>query len=240
MTKLKITIASLFLSSTVLAQISPLSLSERSQKYDQRYQLTTPQEKLVNNTGDGYENLYGVRNFRQVLSGVLYRGGANNSYNKYGKRSNTNPLPTMGLKNLCSQGFGAAVYLYETNFSSAPKQVNCQTNEGESNQLKYIQLTAADESNTATYLQMIFKAIKGTGPAPLYMHCWNGWHASGLVAALALRQYCGLSGKQALSYWMQNTDGNTDGYDSIKKRIVDFQPLAQFQITNEERAQICF
>ena len=231
--------ASLFISTTVFAAAGAEPLLERAQKYHQRYQLNNVNDKLVNNTGDGYENLYGVRNFREVLKGILYRGGANNSYNKYGKRNNQNPLPTMGLKNLCNQGFGGAVYLYETNFSTAPAQLNCETIDGEQNELKYHQLTAANENNTPVYLEMIFKAIKGTGASPLYMHCWNGWHASGLVASLALRQFCGLSGQQALSYWMKNTDGNTDGYDSIKKRIVDFQPLSKFQVSEDERSQIC-
>lgn len=240
MTNTKILFASILLSSIAFAGTGTESLNERVHKFDQRYQLTTLQEKLVNNSGDGYENLYGVRNFRQVLKGILYRGGANNSYNKYGKRNNQNPLPTMGLKNLCNQGFGAAVYLYETNFSTAPAQLNCKTIDSESNQLQYHQLTAANENNTSVYLEMIYKAIKGTAASPVYMHCWNGWHASGLVASLALKQFCGLSGKQALSYWMQNTDGNTEGYESIKKRIVDFQPSKQFQITPEEKAQICF
>lgn len=238
MKNIKILLLSLVLSSTTWASVS--ELSEQARKNDQRYQLNTLNEKLVDNRGDGYENLYGVRNFRQVLKGILYRGGANNSYNKYGKRSNTNPLPTMGLENLCQQGFGSSVYLYETNFSTAPKQVSCTTVESKANKLKYHQLTAADVENTNIYLEMVFKAIKGEGASPIYMHCWNGWHASGLVSALSLRQFCGMSGKEALAYWMKNTDGNTDGYESIKKRIVDFQPLPQFKISDDEQKQICF
>lgn len=236
-TKITLLVASLVLTTTTFA--GTIELAEQAKKYDQRYQLRTLNEKLVDNHGDGYENLYGVRNFRRVLKGVLYRGGANNTYNKYGQRPNQNPLPDVGLKNLCSEGFGASVYLYETNFSTAPQQVNCSTVESKANKLKYYQLTAADVANTTVYLEMIYKAIKGAGASPIYMHCWNGWHASGLVSALALRQFCGMSGKEALSYWIQNTDGNTDGYDSIKKRIVDFQPLSQFQISTEEKNQIC-
>lgn len=215
------------------------SLGDRAQKYDQRYQLSTLNEKLVDNHGDGYENLYGVRNFRQVLKGILYRGGANNMYNKYGKRDNQNPLPNIGLKNLCGEGFGATVYLYETNFSSSPKQVNCSTSESKQNTIKYLQLTAANKENTEVYLQMIYNAIKGTGASPIYMHCWNGWHASGLVSSLALRQFCGMSGKDAVVYWTKNTDGNSNGYDSIKKRIMDFQPLSKFKISADEQSKIC-
>src|SRR5688572_20250145 len=56
-----------------------------------RYGLPSATRKLVDNRGNGYENLYGTRNFRSVLANRLYRGGANNSYNRYGSRSNTNP-----------------------------------------------------------------------------------------------------------------------------------------------------
>ncbi|MFN3454216.1 MAG: hypothetical protein ACK41T_04595 [Pseudobdellovibrio sp.] len=63
------------------------------------------------------------------------------------------------------------------------------------------------------------------------MHCWNGWHASELVSALSLRQFCGMSALDALAYWNANADGNTQGYDGIKKRILNFKPLTQFQIT---------
>lgn len=235
MKNLKIICITFFVSSTA----SALS-QEQVQKYDQRYQLQNLNQKLVDNRGDGYENLYGVRNFRQVLRGILYRGGANNKYNKYGVRDNQNPLPDLGLKNLCSEGFAKAVYLYSNNFSKAPKQVICQSIEGNKNQLQYQQVTATGEKNTTVFLKMVYDAIKEKAPSPIYMHCWNGWHASGLVSALSLRQFCGMSAQDALAYWDANTDGNTQGYDGIKKRILNFKPLTQFQITEEERRQICF
>lgn len=72
------------------------------------------------------------------------------------------------------------------------------------------------------------------------MHCWNGWHASGLVSSLALRQFCDMSGKDAVAYWNQNTDGNNgSGYDSIRQRIIDFKPLSQYKITDKEKRLIC-
>ena len=43
--------------------------------YHARYKLTDPYAKAVDNHGDGFEDLYGVRNFREVLKGVLFRGG---------------------------------------------------------------------------------------------------------------------------------------------------------------------
>lgn len=213
--------------------------TEQVRKFDQRYQLNSLNQKLVDNFGDGYENLYGVRNFRVVLRGILYRGGANNAYNKYEKRNNQNPLPTMGLKNLCQQDFKSAVYLYQTNFSTAPKKVKCQTLENTENEINYLQMNGLDQGNTVAFLEMIYQAIKGEIPSPIYMHCWNGWHASGLVSTLALRQFCDVDAKEALQYWTQNTDGNSEGYSSIKSRIQSFKPLSQFKITPEEKSQIC-
>jgi hypothetical protein len=47
--------------------------------------------------------------------------------------------------------------------------------------------------------------------------CWNGWHASGYISALSLRQFCGVSKSNAVAYWIRNTDNN-DGpeYDDYK------------------------
>ena len=61
--------------------------------------------KIVDNRGDGFDDLYGTRNLRPILHGVAYRGGANNYYHKTNKRKNNNPLPKDGLQNLCTEGF---------------------------------------------------------------------------------------------------------------------------------------
>jgi hypothetical protein len=84
--------------------------------YDQRYGLDDVFEKKTDNRGEGFEQLYGTRNFRVVLTGVVYRGGANNKWHRNDRRDNRNPLPEDGLENLCEEGFGRVYYLYETNF----------------------------------------------------------------------------------------------------------------------------
>lgn len=213
---------------------------EKIQEYDLRYQLKNFSEKLVDNFGDNYENLYGVRNFRGVLKGLVYRGGANNVYNKYDKRPNMNPLPNRGLENLCVEGFETAIYLYSVNFSSAPRLVKCKNHNGEENELNYLQITALDEENTERFLKIAFDLIHSQNSGPLYIHCWNGWHASGTISALMLRQFCGLSAEQALKYWIENTDDHDDGYEDIKERIAKFKPLRKYMISKEIQKQICF
>lgn len=213
--------------------------TQQIQDLDARYQLNDPYTKLVNDRGDGYENLYGTRNFRAVLRGILYRGGANNKYNKYGKKDNQNPLPQIGIQNLCEEGFKSAYYLYDTNYASVPHQANCTDLKGQKNNFTYSQLTAFNDKNTRPYLETIYNAIKGKVASPIYIHCWNGWHASGLMSTLALRQFCDYSPSQALNYWTQNTDGNSSGYTSIKNKIQNFKPYTDLTISAEEKKAIC-
>jgi len=208
--------------------------------YESKYHLFNVNDKLVNNRGDGYEELYGVRNFRVVLRGIVYRGGANNAYNKYGKRDNSNPLPDLGLMNLCKEGFKRSIYLYSTNYKTAPPQTKCQSFLKEANTLQYDQITGLSYSKIDLFISPVFSIIKGVDKGPLYLHCWNGWHSSGFVSAILLRQFCGYTGGQALQYWIKNTDGASNGYEELKKQIIDFKPRSQFQITDDERKKICF
>lgn len=211
--------------------------------YQNRYPLKNPYDKLVNNRGDGREDLYGTRNFRSVLNGVVYRGGANNAYNKYGKRSNQNPLPNLGLKNLCEEGFGTAVYLYTTNYDRAPKATSCKSLAGENHRLNYLQASPhMSEKGIQAVLNLVHKRLTSdTETSPIYLHCWNGWHASGLISAILLRQFCGYSADQAVTYWNRNTDGNNVGkpYDRLRAKIRAFEPNPRMTIDPVLKSKIC-
>ncbi|NJL26146.1 MAG: hypothetical protein HC902_13940 [Calothrix sp. SM1_5_4] len=206
--------------------------------YDSRYGLRNLDEKRVNDRGNGFDGLYGVRNFRQVLRGVFYRGGANNLYHREKRRDNRNPLPDDGLYNLCSEGFKNAIYLYATGFKKAPPVVNCESSVQGRNRLVYEQLSFA--SKTRAILERVHAAIVNPEQGPVYAHCWNGWHASGFAAAVSLRQFCGMDGDSAVAYWIRNTDGN-DGrsYDGHKRRIREFIPYSDLQIDPATRSRIC-
>lgn len=207
-----------------------------------RYALHSTHDKLVDNHGDGYENLYGVRNLRVVLANVLYRGGANNAFNRYGKRDNSNPLPTLGLENLCKEGFDTAVYLYATNYGKAPKKVDCVNRKtGKPNTLVYEQISPYNEKSIREALTLVYKKVKERSAAPVYFHCWNGWHASGLISAYSLRQFCGMSGADAVKYWDLNTDGNNDepAFKKIRADIQAFVPYADYQLAPDERKELC-
>src|SRR5947209_15330039 len=57
----------------------------------------------------------GIRDYREVMPGVLYRGGANNG---------RGPLNQSQLNALCDEGIGTAVYLYSTQFPG-PSTIRC-------------------------------------------------------------------------------------------------------------------
>ncbi|MBC7420804.1 MAG: hypothetical protein H7328_08750 [Bdellovibrio sp.] len=210
--------------------------------YKLRYKFLDPYNKVVDNRGNGYENLYGTRNFRAVLHGVYYRGGANNSYNREGIRSNSNPLPTTGLENLCKEGFSTAIYFYTTNYETAPKVVNCRDRQDSNTTLNYKQISSlsATTSTNEAILSLVYDRIKGKLPGPIYGHCWNGWHASGYAASILLKQFCGYTDSEAEAYWRKNTDGN-DGasYAGVVTKVRAFKPVAKFNISAAESAAIC-
>lgn len=214
-------------------------LKNQVEMFDFRYRLNDTSQKLVNDEGRGFEALYGVRNFRVVLNGVYYRGGANNTRNRDLVRKNSNPLQKNGLLSLCKEGFSEAVYLYTTNFRSAPKSIRCTDRNGRINTLTYSQISALQGANEHKQLEKIRDHITGKTPGPIYDHCWNGWHASGYIAALSLRQFCGYSSAQADAYWVKNTDGNWRGNESIRSKIKNFKPFENLKITSSERSLIC-
>lgn len=216
-------------------------LSDPVEFYKQRYSLSDTHSKLVSNYGKGHDDLYGVRNFRVVLHGLVYRGGANNLYHKKNKRDNRNPLPEDGLENLCKEDFGVGVYLYTTRYSTASPEKTCTNIHGETNKLTYLQKSPFGDSQVEGLIKMVYENIQTYKYGPMYFHCWNGWHASGLISALLLRQFCSVSPEDAVKYWDNNTDGvNRDrAYEKHRRRIRNFTPLKNYQVNQATQAIIC-
>ena len=168
--------------------------------------------KATDNYGNGNNDLYGTRNFRTILYGVAYRGGGNNYYHNENKRDNKNPLPNDGLKNLADLKFEAAVYLYSTNFETAPSSMRGSGD----HVMEYYQISGNSQDDMRSLLEMTHESIMNPDQGPLYLHCWNGWHQSGYVSAVLLRQFLWLSAEEGLQYWNNNTDTYNNGYSRIK------------------------
>lgn len=173
--------------------------------------------KEINTVVSGSKEKYhGLREFKPVLDGVLYRGGGSG-----GK----NPLKTESLEALCEDGFTDAAYLYPDNWKNQ-KLTNCR-----GNRVEYAVHGFRGEG-AVELLARIHEVIKTGGK--MFVHCWNGWHASGEIAAYSLIQFCDFSNEEADQYWKQNR-----GDKAVISRIKKFKKVPGLEITAEEKARIC-
>lgn len=227
----------LYAPESVIAKTDKLSPSFYKQRYNEEDLLY----KIVDNYGNKFESLYGTRNVRPILHGVAYRGGANNYYHKTAKRKNQNPLPNDGLTNLCQEGFSSSIYLYRINVDTTLKAAACNCIDGERNKMDYLQLDYFDKMHIYKMLKLMYESAVDSTKGPVYLHCWNGWHASGFIAAIALKQFCGYNDIDAVSYWDLATDGanKSPHYKSIRKKIRDFEPYPELVIRNALGNRIC-
>ncbi|MEN8827389.1 MAG: hypothetical protein ABF264_03355, partial [Flavobacteriales bacterium] len=202
--------------------------------YKVRYNETDLLHKITDNFGNNFEDLYGTRNMRPILHGIAYRGGGNNYYHKTDKRKNQNPLPPDGVLNLCKEGFSKSVYLYQRNADSIIDNTGCNCINGKNNNLEYVQLDYFDPNHIREMVKMVYKSATQDSVGPVYLHCWNGWHASGYISAILLKQFCGYSNLEATSYWDIATDGANQSprYRTIRKQINDFVPFKEFKLVD--------
>ena len=210
------------------------NLNDKIEYYKNRYKVNCLNEKITDNYGNGFEQLYGTRNMKTVLYGIAYRGGANNFYHKKNKRDNHNPLPPDGLKNLAQEGFSTAIYLYGKNFNTANKQEIYLEDT-----LKYIQNSGMNRKTQKEILQMIKDRIDVPNLGPIYFHCWNGWHQSGYIASIILMQFCDFTNSKAREYWEKNTDGAYKKFENVKTMIANFKPFEDLEISDEIKKNIC-
>jgi hypothetical protein len=164
---------------------------------------------------------HGIRDFREVMPGVLYRGGANNGHA---------PLSSSELQALCEDDIGTAIYLYSTGFNG-PSSTHCSKGT-----LNYIYKGWQGNGRAAVH-RKVYDTIKSKGK-PVFIHCWYGIHATGAVAATALMQFCNLSPKQAVEYWKVGVPPKVQ-YQSVIRDIMAFKPDPTLKLTPGEQQQYC-
>ncbi len=125
---------------------------------------------------------------------------------------------------------GTAYYLYSTGFPG-PSVIPCDKGE-----LAY-EYEGWEGKGQSVVHQQIFDTIKSKGK-PVFVHCWNGIHATGAVAATALMQFCGMSPKQAVDYWKVGVAPKVQ-YPSVIRNIQSFRPNPKLELTPEEQAKYC-
>ena len=179
----------------------------------------------------------GLRRVRAVLPGLVYRGGADNKKTS-GPKPNENPLTETGQENLCRASFGHGFYLYSTNYAKAKPLRSCQA-DGHDNKFSYLQKSVLlHKSAVDTILKTVHEAIISADHRPIYLHCWNGWHASGYISAIVIRQFCNVGADDAVAYWDRTAD-SPEKYQKIRDRLRAFSPLTTLTISEEQRAMVC-
>jgi hypothetical protein len=173
------------------------------------------QPPKIMQTGSTY---HGIRDFREVMPGALYRGGANNGH------------APLNHDALCEDDIGTAIYLYTTGFSG-PSVTHCSKGD-----LNYIDKGWEGSGRAAVHKQ-VYDSIKSKGK-PVFIHCWYGIHATGAVAATALMQFCNLPPKQAVDYWKVGVPVKLQ-YPKVIQSIETFRPNPELQLTPEERSKYC-
>jgi hypothetical protein len=73
----------------------------------------------------------------------------------------------------------------------------------------------------------------------MFVHCWYGVHASGTLAATALRQFCGLSGDQAVRYWESTVPSRSLWYPTVLNAVRSFKPDPVLNISQEDKERVC-
>ena len=165
----------------------------------------------------------GIRDFREVLRGTLYRGGANNGQA---------PLNSAQLRAMCERNMGVSVYLYNKGFSD-PGPISCGQG-----QMVYATKMWSRDAAVAEVLQAIYNSII-TGGKPVFIHCWYGIHATGMVAAMALMQFCDVNAETAVNYWKVGIAPALQ-YPHVIEKIRSFRPIQNLRITDQAtKNRIC-
>ena len=160
-----------------------------------------------------------IKNAQSVLGGTLTRAG-----NK-GMR----PLDDSQLAQLCEQGYNDAFFLY----TGAPDHsVSCSRGS--------IHYSSQSMNSPAPILAAVYR--NSSVGAKTFVHCYNGAHASGYIAALALRQFCGVNGGQAFDYWQRALNGFAlppASVNFVRNKLQTFVPNGSMQLTPAQQAQLC-
>lgn len=175
------------------------------------------------------ESAFGVTNFKPVMRGVLYRGGAG------GIRA----LTSDQITNLCKAGFSHAVFAYgpegdKKKQGKSPGTYNCTMIDGRQNSIQYHYIKYNAEKE---FIEIVYKVIRDQS-GPVFEHCWAGNHASGELAAKALRQFCDFNPSQTFNYWLA-TIANPGNGDTPAVRAKNYDRVSNMTLDAATQSEIC-
>ncbi len=203
------------------AQATPLVQSHPALLERDFYSRPSPKKKT-----------FGLNYFKPVILGILYRGGSAGT-----RKANDNDsgvLTQNQLMALCQVGFSKVVYAYGNSKYLIPT-THCVKPNGRPNVLSYEGVSYSDKNRFIEIIDDVIRNNRG----PIYDHCWNGWHASGELAAVALKQFCDFSDSEAQKYWQKNRYDKV-AVPSLLKRIASYRSVSGLSTLNSaEQLERC-
>jgi len=199
-----------------------------------RFGVDSAATLLIDNSGAGYTDLPSLRNMRVILKNVAYRGGVENIQGGGGVM---HPLSITAIKGLSEQGFERSEYLYSRKFDEQFDRKRLDSLAGAG--FSYICTPELEDADVLRILTELKQRAEDPHPRPVYYHCWNGRHQSGMLSAMVLMQFCGLTNEQGLAYWHECTNGDDKGYQKVKHRVATFERIPQLVLDEETRKRVC-
>jgi hypothetical protein len=190
-------------------------------------------QNIFNNPGSSTEisqSSYNAGETRPkaILKGAFYIGGSD-------RRREL--LSSSMTNQMCADDFSRIYSVY----IDVDTTVSCG-----SNTLDYVYIGEARDggggSRVYNLMSYLYNDVINGSAGAVYLHCYYGVHASNTLAQMALMQFCGISKEQAKSNW-----DVIDIYDSLGakgrrrqfQKIDEFNPFPEFQLTAQQRSQIC-
>lgn len=191
-----------------------------------------------------------VIRLRAVLPGLVYRAGRNARFMPYGK--NGHPPTRQVLDSLCASGFRRVYFLYADPLPTSP--VECGSGRA-SVRVPYEHARVVQEVEAPQrlapardrlfpardrVLAAVQAAIKRGRREPILLQDRAGLHAVGYIAAIILRQFCGIDRTSAVNYWKATADRTgADTYPELLDAIRDFEPLPAYRIDRQQAQAVC-
>lgn len=195
-----------------------VALREAVAKTRARFPATTIATVITSADGMPIASL-GLTNMKAVLPGLLYRSGNMPRRRKVAEQRRE-AIPR--LRALACAGFGRVIYHYSPVFGDTAVKCSSSSTEVVGTQSR----PTIDDKALVEALTTIHAAIRGNDHRPVLLQCNYGKHASAYTAAIALRQFCGLSGRAAVLYWQLDAGRDRDLDDGkaseLRSRIASF------------------
>lgn len=168
---------------------------------------------------------------KAVLKGVYYFGGTNVK-----RQALSSSYRTL----LCQHGFSQVFSVY----TPINTTVRCDGNELLYTHIGQAKHARDGDPKVIDLIEKIYHIIKANGAmGPIYLHCFYGVHASNTISQMVLKQFCGVSDREAFQNWDRVNIYNSlpePGPRNEKAKIAAFKPDPRFKITQEEKNLICY